>query len=232
MKTDIHCYVLGERRKVPDVFDAYFDPRKTAIVEIDMHRGHLDDSPDCTCPLPAGRDIIHSVNEFNEAARKLGVKVIHVRTVFRADGIDNLGGAKGGWPVNNISQFALGPMPNVVYHNREGTKWIEFMVEVKDSDYIVNGKKRFNCFYQTDLELLLTTLNVDVVVITGVATDACDICTAFEANNRNYKVLMPQDLVAATLPQTQQAALNIISIWVGLVVEWRQLVAEWTARLR
>lgn len=232
MKTDMHCYVLGERRKVPDTFDGYFDPTKTAIVEIDMHRGHLDDSPDCTCPLPSGRAKIQAHNEFNEAARKLGVKVIHVRLIYRADGIDHIGGPKGPWPViTPIYQFVFGAMmDNMKRHNLEGSKWTEFVVDVEEGDYIVNYKKRYSGFYQTDLEFLLTRLGVEAVVITGVMTDACDLCTAFDAVNRDYKVLVPQDVAAGT-PECEQAALNIMSMHLGLVVNWRELVAEWKARL-
>ena len=232
MKTDMHCYVMGERRKVPEDFDSYFDPAKTAIVEIDMHRGHLDDSPECTCPLPSGRAKIQAHNEFNEAARQLGVKIIHVRLIFRADGIDHIKGPKGPWPVvTPIYTFTFGAaMDNMVNHNLEGSRWTEFVVEVEEGDYIVNFKKRYSCFYQTDLELLLTRLGVNNVVITGVMTDACDLCTAFDAVNRDYNVLIPQDVAAGT-PECEQAALNIMSLHIGLVVNWRELVAEWKARL-
>ena len=32
-----------------------------------MHRGHLDDSPECPCPAPRAREIIEPINEFHHS---------------------------------------------------------------------------------------------------------------------------------------------------------------------
>ena len=51
MKTDMYCYLENrERKRLPSRMDAWLDPDRTALVCIDMHRGHLGTEPDVTCP--------------------------------------------------------------------------------------------------------------------------------------------------------------------------------------
>src|SRR6202020_2420325 len=82
----MRTYVYGKPHDTGSEFQDYLDPGKTAIVSIDMHRGHLDDSPDCPCPAPRARDIVAPIDTFHDAARKLGVPIIHVRSVVRRGG--------------------------------------------------------------------------------------------------------------------------------------------------
>jgi nicotinamidase-related amidase len=226
------AYFMGEPRLLPPDdadFDAFFEPEKTAVIEIDMHRGHLG-GPGCTCPLDRGIPKIEAHNQFNDAARRCGVKVIHVRLIFRADGIDHLTGPHGVWSVIPLYKFLWGPvMDRISEHNLEGSEWTQFVVEVKEGDCVVNNKKRYSCFYATDLEFLLRRLGIENVVITGVMTDACDLATAYDAVNRDFRVLIPRDVAVGT-EENEEKALDIISMHVGLVVDSSDLIAEWEAR--
>jgi nicotinamidase-related amidase len=51
--------------------------------------------------------------------------------------------------------------------------------------------------------------------------------TAFDASNRNYRVVIPADLVRGTNEDMEAAALKIISLHLGLVVDSEALLAEW-----
>jgi biuret amidohydrolase len=105
------------------------------------------------------------------------------------------------------------------------------MVEVDEQrDYFVRTKKRLSSFYPTDLEFLLKNLDVDNLVITGTFTDACVLSTAFDAANRDFRVLVPRDVVAGYSAEAEHAALMIISLHLGLVVDSSALVGEWMAR--
>ena len=72
MLTDMYAYFYGDKKSLPDSFDDYLDYRDAAVVSIDMHRGHLDDSPECPCPGPRGREVIEPTNEFHRACRAMG----------------------------------------------------------------------------------------------------------------------------------------------------------------
>jgi len=76
MKTDIHCYLEDRQAKrIPDSMDSWLDPSRTAVVCIDMHRGHLGTEPDTTCPAPRARDVIEAHNQFHRACREAGIPV-------------------------------------------------------------------------------------------------------------------------------------------------------------
>jgi nicotinamidase-related amidase len=104
------------------------------------------------------------------------------------------------------------------------------MVETAPGDLYVRTKKRLSGFYPTDLEFLLRNLDVDNVVLTGTYTDACVLSTAFDAANRDFRVLVPRDVVAGYSEEAENAALLIVSLHLGLVVDSEPLVAEWKGR--
>ena len=43
----MQAYVYGEKCDLPGGFGEFFEKTRTAIVSIDMHQGHLADTPDC-----------------------------------------------------------------------------------------------------------------------------------------------------------------------------------------
>src|SRR3954464_8520327 len=63
------------------------DPKTTAVVAIDMHRGHLDPSV-ATLPLPAEscRRVIGAARELFAKLRDRGVPIVHVVTSYRDPG--------------------------------------------------------------------------------------------------------------------------------------------------
>jgi len=234
MRTDMHCFLENRTRKdLPDSFDPWLEPGKTAIACIDMHAGHLAvDDPDCTLPAPRGVEKIAIHDEFHAAARAIGIPIIQVQHWQRHGGIDDIAAkkptAKANW--RWMYELYLPSNPKMDEHSWEGTKWLDLMVETTPEDYYVRTKKRLSSFYPTDLEFLLRNLGVENLVITGAYTDACDLSTAFDAANRDFRVLIPRDIVAGYSEEAENAALMIISLHLGLVVESGPLLAEWYAR--
>ena len=72
----MQAYVYGKKRVLPAGFEEFAEQEKTAIVSIDMHQGHLADTPDCPCPAPRGRDIVEPINAFHDEARRIGVPIV------------------------------------------------------------------------------------------------------------------------------------------------------------
>ena len=123
--------------------------------------------------------------------------------------------------------MTVGPIPNADMHNIEGSKWCEFAVDVREDDLTVDTKKRLSAFYTTDLEFLLRNIRKNTIVITGIMTDCCVLSTSFDGSNRGYNVLVPRDLTRGFNPEMEEAAFNIISLHLGLVVDSPELVARW-----
>ncbi len=221
----MEAYFFGERKRIPDGFEEWLDPRVSAAVSIDMHRGHLDDSPDCPCPSPRGREIIEPIDAFHRRCRRLGVPVIHAKTGLRPGGVDDTIGFPSAWRLT--FPVTAGPIPGIDRHGLMGTRWVELMTEVAPNDLLVDNKKRLSVFYATDLEFLLRQLRRRTVVLTGGMTDCCVLNAAFDAANHDYRVVVPRDLVRGFSDEIEDAALRIISLHLGLVMDSETLVRTW-----
>lgn len=221
--------VYGVEKDIPDdPFRNWVKREETAIISIDMHQGHLSEDPMCPCPAPRGRAIIEPVNAFHRQARKLGVPVIHVRSILRRTGEDDL---KGLHPAAWRSLVALyaEPIPGIHEHAIQGSQWTEFATEVLETDLIVETKRRLSPFYPTDLDFLLRSMGVKRVVLNGGMTDCCVLNATFDASNLGYRVCVAADLVRGSNEEMEDAALKMVSLHTGLVMRSDEILAAWTA---
>jgi biuret amidohydrolase len=221
----MEAYVYGERRTLPPGFEAYVDPARSAVVSIDMHQGHLADTPDCPCPAPRARELVAPVDAFHDAVRRIGVPIIHVRTVLRKGGVDDIKGRKAAW--RSVFPLYAGEIPNSDEHAIEGTRWTEFVTRVRPEDLTVDTKKRLSVFHPTDLDFLLRNLDIRTVVLNGGFTDCCVLNAAFEASNLGYNVVVLRDLVRGTNEEMEEAALKMVSLHLGLVLDSGDLLDRW-----
>ena len=79
------------------------------------------------------------------------------------------------------------------------------------------------------VELLLRNLGIRRVVLTGCMTDCCVINTAFDAANRDFRVVVPRDLTRGS-EHLEEPALRMISLHLGLVVDSDALLDEWRSQ--
>lgn len=219
------AYVYGEKRDLPIGFEEFADAGRTAIVSIDMHQSHLADTPDCPCPAPRAREIVAPIDRFHDETRALGIPIVHVKTVLRRGGVDDVKGIKSAWRLT--FPLYVGDIPNADEHAVEGSRWTELVTRVEPTDLVVSSKKRLSVFYPTDLDFLLRNMNVRTVVLDGGFTDCCVLNAAFDASNRNYRVVVLRDLVRGTNEEMEEAALKMVSLHLGLVMDAADLLAEW-----
>jgi biuret amidohydrolase len=224
----MRIYVYDKPQDTRSLFDDYLDPVRTAIVSIDMHRGHLDPSPQCPCPAPRAREIVAPIDAFHNGARALGIPVIHVRSVLRRGGVDDVHGISAAW--RRTFPLHVGAIPNSDAHAIEGSPWTEFVTHVAPDDLIVETKKRLSVFYPTDLDFLLRNMRVEALVLNGGFTDCCILNAAFDASNRNYRIIVARDLVRGTDENLENAALAMVSLHLGLVADAADILAEWKSR--
>jgi nicotinamidase-related amidase len=193
------------------------DPRRTALVAIDMHRGHLDPAV-ATLPLPAERcpGVIARARTLLAGLRGLGVPVVHVVTVYR-DPAETL--ANPFW--NAIADDQSKKRSGNKRHNVAGMPGTEIIPELfEPSDLIVDTKKRYSPFLHTDLEFLLSRrLQSDTVILAGINTTSCVLCASFEATNRDYRVIVASD-ACDTMdgPEAHEFALRLIANVTGWVM--------------
>ena len=169
------------------------DPGATAVVAIDMHRGHLDPSV-ATLPLPAARcaPVIKRAAALFAEVRARGVPVVHVVTEYRAPS-EIAANPFWTWVDDQPTKARKG----ILGHNLVGSPGTEIIPELLDPrDLVVRGKKRYSAFHATDLEFVLRrALGADTLILAGINTSTCVLCAAFEATNRDFRVVVAADAV-------------------------------------
>lgn len=211
-------------------FEVYFDPTTTVVISIDMHEGHLSEADDCPCPAPRGRAIIEAVDAFHRSARQRGVPVLHVVSKLKQSGLDDINGIPAAWR-HTMPEYT-GPIRGINEHGVSGSKWTELCTEFLEGDELIDTKRRLSAFYPTDLDFVLRQMGVKTVIITGINTDCCVLNSAFDASNRNYRVIVLSDATAGTDEYLEKASLSIISLFLGVVMSSDQLLKKWSAPLQ
>jgi nicotinamidase-related amidase len=116
---------------------------------------------------------------------------------------------------------------NVERHNLQGSPGCTIMPQVyADGDWIVNTKKRYDCFVGTDLDFTLRAHGINTLIITGVNTNSCVLSTVAAACSRDYAVIVPSDCVdTMDDPGLHDAALLCIRTALGFVMTSAEVMA-------
>jgi nicotinamidase-related amidase len=171
------------------------DPAHTAVLTIDMHRGHLDpDIATMRVPPDEAADLVQNTAVLLRAARAAGMRVMHSVTVRRAveaaspNSFQRTVAATG-------QTVAPGLVMNPPRHNLEGSPQCELMpgLALDPDDLVLANKKQFSSFCATDLANLIRVLGVDTLVMTGVGTNTCVLSTALDAFNLGLRVIVVAD---------------------------------------
>jgi nicotinamidase-related amidase len=192
------------------------DPIRPAVLAIDLHRGHLDPEV-ATLPLPAdaAAAVVAANIRFLRAARRACIPVVHMVTRYRDAG-----------------EVAINPFwraiadtgvtrSNILRHNLPGLPGTELMPGIldPDRDRVVATKKRYDCFLGTDLALVLSTLDVNTLLITGVNTNSCVLATTITAQTRDFACIVVSDCVdTCDGPEFHRSALAIVARAFGWVM--------------
>ena len=197
------------------------DPARTAVVAIDMHRGHLDPAV-ATLPLADDRcgPVIKRAAALFADVRARGVPVVHVVTEYR-DAAEIA--ANPFWKAAHDDPTKA--RRGILRHNLAGSPGTEIIPELRDArDLVVRGKKRYSSFHGTDLEFVLRRrLAVDTLVLAGINTSSCVLNAGFDATNRDFRVVVAADAVdSMDGEEMHRFALRLMAATVG----WPLTTAE------
>jgi nicotinamidase-related amidase len=92
----------------------------------------------------------------------------------------------------------------------------ELIPELPRPDYELD-KPRFSAFHGTPLELLLRSLDIDTVVLTGIVTHGGVEATARDALIRDFSVVILEDCVAAFDEQLHLASLRGMGLYLTVM---------------
>lgn len=210
----------------------HIDPARTAVITIDMHRGHLG-GEDATMPVTdeVAQRVLGAAQKFLRFARDKGLPVIHAVLTWRPEEAYRFNPRveasrtifSNGVPLTKA--LAAGTL-----HNIEGSVQCQLMPEIgpEPGDLIVNSKKTQSIYYGTELEVLLGTfLDVETLILMGINTNTCVQCAAFESLNRGYQVVVLEDCAGSMYgDDLHEAALQNIARCLGWVMSSEELMAK------
>ncbi len=180
---------LLEAPTYPVAGEVSLDRQRAAVIVVDMQNDFV--KPQGKLYVPGAQEAATALARLLARARAAGVPVIYTQ--------DQHGASDPEYRIWGE-------------HVKAGTWGVEIIEELapQAGDEVVQ-KPRYDAFYASRLEdVLRTRPTVDTLVIGGVVTNICVLHTAGSAALRWYKVVVPQDGVAALSAFDQTAALHQI----------------------
>jgi len=169
---------------------------KPALLVIDIQAStFIDDSEDRSIPnMPGYRERMLEARKLVDAAHGNDIPVIFVQEAHRDD----------------LSDFGRELDGSETVHCLEGDPRTEYAIEQMDmrpSDYYIK-KRRYSCFFGTDLEILLKGLKVDTIIMCGGLTDVCVHYTFVDGHQQDYFCRVVEDCVAGSSIEAHDYALK------------------------
>ncbi|WP_100011203.1 cysteine hydrolase family protein [Lentibacillus sediminis] len=169
--------------------------QNTALVLIDLQK-------ESNFGLEQMDQVVTNAKQLIDGFRAQNIPIIYTRQINRADGI----GLPLGEPLND---------DGTPFYYNTANESIEILDEIKPQDGdIVIDKYRWSAFYETNLDLILKSLNVKNVVIGGVVTDGCLLTSAFDAYFRDYNIHLVKDICTASNEGSHMASLMMMANWI------------------
>jgi nicotinamidase-related amidase len=155
---------------------------KEALLIIDMSNDFIHDQGGLTSGK-VGQEIVPNIitlaNEFLEEGKEV---VICMDAHQENDEHFKI------WPVHNV----IGSWGQDLYG--ELKTWFEANQNLAHVTYV--PKPEYDAFYNTNLEEILKSKNIDTVHLSGVCTDICDFLTAYGAYARGFHTVAQSNCMA------------------------------------
>jgi nicotinamidase-related amidase len=192
------------------------DPARAALVIIDMQRDFLEPGgfgESLGNDVSLLRRTIEPTKRLLDAAREIGMTVIHTREGHRAD-LTDLPPAKKirGNPAMAIGD--RGAMGRILVRGEAGHDIIPELYPIAGEPIIDKPGK--GAFYATDLDTILKNRGIGQLIVCGVTTEVCVNTSVREANDRGYDCLVVEDCCGSYFPEFQEMGLRMIKAQGGI----------------
>ncbi|MBO0747664.1 MAG: cysteine hydrolase [Acidimicrobiaceae bacterium] len=192
----------------------------TALLMIDMQEMYLPENQSRRDALgwpPIWRfdETVEECARLLTAARETGIPVIYTRAVGRPDAADR---------TPAMRRLLATLPPSQPHPPAEGPSPILAAVAPRPQEVVVD-KPRWDAFYCTVLEPILSNLGTRRLIVAGLQTNVCVESTVRSAMMRNFEVAVPLDAVSTDGEDLHFNALNAMRVLYVEVAPWRELIA-------
>lgn len=188
------------------------EPRRTAIVVIDLQKGIAAMPGGAPHSRPA---VIANCVRLLTAARAAGAQPVLVHVGGSFDGADRLR-----TPTDQTWK-TTGPLP---------PDWSELIPELdQQPGDVVILKRQWGAFYGTDLDLQLRRRNLTTILLCGIATEAGVESTARDAYERNYELIFAEDAMTGLNAESHANSVERIFPRLGRVRSTGEIIAAFEA---
>ena len=167
---------------------------RPALIVVDMQKGGGLPLDEVGIPvMPGYEEQVPRAVAMVEAARAAGIPVIFFQEVHRRSLIDF------GRELDGVETI----------HGLDGDRATELddrLMPQPGDDHIV--KRRYSCFFGTELDILLKGLGVSTLVLIGGLTDVCVHYTFVDGHQRDFYVRVVEDCVLGSSQPAHDASLN------------------------
>jgi nicotinamidase-related amidase len=153
-------------------------PAKTALLNVDMQRCFVEDTP---LASPDGPALVEKINALISTCRETGALIVHTRGWMARDGSNH-----------GVMAELVPPFLVDLYTEATPAAELHDALDVAADDLIVN-KTRYGAFHGTDLAQQLRQRGIDTVIVSGIATNICCETTAREASQHDFRVVFLSD---------------------------------------
>jgi ureidoacrylate peracid hydrolase len=223
MKLDV-WFRKGLHPSYPKVTSALeLDEGKVALMVIDMQNNFVHSKGTFGSrgiDLSAAQRIIEPISKIATACRGKGIPVIHTRHTFRPDFRDRstmyfeLLYGRHRAMASEAEWAAKQQQAGSLTKDNWNSAFVDELTPV-EGDVIIDSKHLFNCFFQTDLELVLRGMGAETLIVTGVSTSVCVETTIRDAFHRGFRCVLVDDCTWEKLPELAEATKTVIGLHFG-----------------
>jgi ureidoacrylate peracid hydrolase len=199
------------------------DPKKTALLIIDMQNGFIEEGSPLEVPM--AREQIPKIKELLNFCRENKIPVIFTKFCVAPDFKYPFY-----WEMAKQRKIDIEPPKCMFWEGKHETEIIEDLRPINGERVI--KKCGYDAFANTELDQILHSLNVEYLIITGTVTNWCVDSTVRSAFHRFYKVIVAADGVStydhagASAETWQQMELDLFAEAFGRVMLIKDIIKE------
>ena len=149
--------------------------------------------------IPGGRDaVMENINTVVEHARSADIPIIWGKELHRPDFADYGAEIESCEPEHGIVGTRAEQFDPILSIDED---------DMEPAEYVI-VKRRYNFFHRTDIEHILRTYDIDIVILVGFMTNICVHYTAHGAHEHDYAFRVAEQATAAPSQDLHETGLK------------------------